>query len=71
MTDTLLKTTAMDILRKSLGIVETERFIALILKEPFDYSEWRKENLSEDITVEELNNQATEYWRKVQPKSSS
>jgi len=62
MTDTLLKTTAMDILRKNLGIVEAERFITLILKEPFDYTKWRKENLSDDISVEELNSQATEYW---------
>ena len=39
MTDALLKTKAMDILVKNLGTVETERFIALVLKEPFDYTE--------------------------------
>ena len=66
MTDTLLKTTAMDILRKNLGIVEAERFITLILKEPFDYTEWRKKNLSNDISVEELNTQATEHWKSTQ-----
>jgi hypothetical protein len=66
MTDTLLKTTAMDILRKNLGIVETERFIALILKEPFDYTHWRSENLTDDMSVEELNARATDYWRNIQ-----
>ena len=66
MTDTLLKTKAMDVLVKNLGVVETERFIALVLKEPFDYTEWRSDNLQNDISVRELNQQATEYWNKIQ-----
>ncbi|MCL2221235.1 MAG: hypothetical protein FWB92_02745 [Oscillospiraceae bacterium] len=66
MTDTLLKTKAMDVLVKNLGVVETERFIALVLKEPFDYTEWRNNNLYGDISVSELNQQATEYWNKIQ-----
>jgi hypothetical protein len=65
MTDTLLKTKAMDVLVKNLGVVETERFIALVLKEPFDYTEWRRDNLSDNISVKELNQQATEYWNSV------
>jgi len=66
MTDTLLKTTAMNVLVKNLGVVETERFIALVLKEPFDYTEWRRGNFSDDISVSELNQQATEYWNSIQ-----
>jgi len=66
MTDTLLKTKAMDVLVKNLGVVETERFIALVLREPFDYTEWRMDNLPNDISVRELNQQATEYWNNVQ-----
>ena len=69
MTDTVLKSTAMDVLVKNLGVLDTERFIALILKEPFDYTEWRKTNLSNDIPVETLNKQAIEYWSKTYPKS--
>jgi len=65
MTDTLLKTTAMNVLVKNLGVVEAERFIALVLKEPFDYTEWRKNNLPSDISVSELNRQATEYWHNI------
>ena len=68
MTDTLLKSAAMEILVKNLGVVETERFIALILKEPFDYTEWRKTNLSDDIPVETLNRQAIEYWHSTYPE---
>jgi len=68
MTDTLLKSTAMGVLIKNLGIVNAERFITLILKEPFDYTEWRQENLSDDIPVEVLNRQATEYWQNTYPE---
>ena len=70
MTDTLLKSTAMSILIKNLGVVEAERFISLILKEPFDYTEWRKENLPDDIPAEVLNHQATEYWNKMYPATT-
>jgi len=27
----------------SLGIVEAERFVTLLLREPFDYTEWQKD----------------------------
>jgi hypothetical protein len=27
----------------SLGIVEAERFVTLIQREPFDYTEWRQD----------------------------
>ena len=69
MTDTLLKTTAMNVLVKNLGVVETERFIALVLKESFDYTEWRSDNLS-NISVNELNRQAAEYWSSVQQETA-
>ena len=69
MTDTLLKSKAMDVLVKNIGVVDAERFIALILKEPFDYTEWRRENLSGDIPVDVLNRQATEYWNNMYPST--
>jgi hypothetical protein len=56
----------MNVLIKNLGVVEAERFISLVLKEPFDYTEWRRDNLSDDISVSELNRQSTEYWNSVQ-----
>ncbi|MCL2200344.1 MAG: hypothetical protein FWB75_00130 [Oscillospiraceae bacterium] len=69
MTDTLLKSTAMELLVKNLGVVEAERFIALILKEPFDYTEWRKRYLLDNSSVEELHSQATEYWNTHYPEA--
>ena len=37
--DTLIKTDGMRILADTLGIVEAERFITLMLREPFNYTE--------------------------------
>jgi len=53
LTDFELRTTAIDILIKNLGIIEAERFITLILKEPFDYTKWQTD-LYSDMSVDEL-----------------
>jgi hypothetical protein len=50
----------MEILAQNLGLVEAERFIMLIKKEPFDYTKWQ-ENLFENMTVEEISKNAAEY----------
>jgi hypothetical protein len=62
-TDTLLRNEGMEVLANKLGLVDAERFIMLIQKEPFDYTKWQ-ENLFEDISVEELSTKAAEYRRK-------
>ena len=51
--DTLIKSEGMRVLAENLGIVEAERFITLVLREPFDYTEWQR-NLYSNITVNEL-----------------
>jgi hypothetical protein len=53
MTDTLLKCKGMETLTKTLGMVEAERFITLILREPFDYTQWQKD-LYSDMSPDEL-----------------
>ena len=42
-TDTEIKVKGLRALSNALGEVEAERFISLILKEPFDYSQWQKD----------------------------
>ena len=64
--DTVLRQEGMDALIERLGKVDAERFISLIIKEPFDYTKWQ-ENLFEGITVRELNEKAMEYVKKKQP----
>ena len=59
-TDTLIRNEGMEILSKHLGLVEAERFIMLIQREPFDYTKWQ-ENLFENMTIEEISEKAAEY----------
>ena len=62
-TDTVIRSEGMEILAKNLGIVEAERFIMLIQREPFDYTKWQ-DNLFENMTIEEISKKATEYRSK-------
>lgn len=57
MTETEIRLKGMEILTKHLGLVDAERFISLIQREPFDYTSWRK-NLFEGLSVEQLNEMA-------------
>ena len=68
MTDTILKESIIKHLIVQFGHVQTERFIALVSKEPFDYTKWQ-ENLYDDLTVEELSTRAMENRKKKQTSS--
>ena len=50
-TDAVLRCDGMKALTEQLGIVEAERFVAIIQREPFDYTEWRQ-SLFEDVPLE-------------------
>ena len=58
--DALIKSDGMRILAENLGIVEAERFITLILREPFNYTEWQR-TLYGNMTVNELYNKIVEF----------
>ena len=49
-----------EILSHNLGIVETERLIALIKREKFDYTRWR-ENLFYGLSGKEISKRAMEF----------
>lgn len=51
--DALIRYEGMRALRECLGLVEAEKFIVLIHREPFDYTEWQQ-SLWEKQTVDEL-----------------
>ena len=59
-TDAVIRSEGMKILSEQMGLFEAERFISLILREPFNYTEWQK-NLYEGMSVEELGTKAMEY----------
>ena len=55
--DAEIKTKGVEALVSALGKVQAERFISLILREPFDYTIWQRE-LWADVGLEELSQQA-------------
>ena len=48
-------------LLEKLGALDTEIFISHILREPFDYTKWRQDNLYEEMSLQELNQEAAQY----------
>lgn len=56
-TDTEVRVRGLRALVETLGPVDAERFITLILREPFDYTQWQR-HLWTDKSVEELSQAA-------------
>jgi len=55
--DTEIKTKGVEALINALGEVQAERFISLVLREPFDYTTWQRK-LWQDKSVEEISEMA-------------
>ena len=64
-TDTEVRLRGLRALVEALGPVEAERFIALILREPFDYTQWQRQLWAEK-SVDEISKAAME-WRRAAP----
>ena len=63
--DAEIKVLGFDILSRHLGLVEAERFIALIQRERLDYTLWRQ-GLFAELSGEEISRQAMELQRRKQ-----
>jgi hypothetical protein len=50
----------MKILVEKLEKVEAERFIALVMREPFDYTKWQRD-VFKGMSVKEISEAAMEY----------
>ncbi|MDX2303848.1 MAG: hypothetical protein NW226_13665 [Microscillaceae bacterium] len=57
MTDTEIKKIAFQILNEKLGELDTERFVALLLREPANYTAWQSK-FFEDKDVKSLSQEA-------------
>ena len=53
----------MNLLLEKLGVLETEIFISHLLREPFDYTKWRRDNLYAGMSLHELNQKAAQYMK--------
>ena len=58
--NTVIKNEGMRALAESLGPVDAERFIVLLRREPFDYTEWRQD-LYKDMPLDEFLKKADDY----------
>ena len=56
-TDTEIKVKGIETLIKVLGQLNAERFITLLLREPFDYTKWQR-NLWTDKSIEQISQMA-------------
>jgi hypothetical protein len=57
------------VLSTQLGILESERFIAIIKRESFDYTKWR-ENLFADVPAEEFLCSAADFRKENKIKAA-
>ncbi len=67
LTDTEIKTTGFRALIAALGDVQAEKFIALIQREPFDYTRWQR-TLWPERSVEEISQAAVKQRQGGQPR---
>ena len=64
----LIMSEGMRALRNQLGTVGAEMFVFTIKsEEPFNYTEWRRDNLFEDMTADELLNESAQYAKMHRP----
>ena len=52
LTDMELRVAGFDVLAKVLGVLDAERFIALTIREPMDYTSWRETHMYLDDDIE-------------------
>ncbi|MDR3291262.1 MAG: hypothetical protein LBT10_03840 [Methanobrevibacter sp.] len=64
-TEEVLRVEAMDILVKKLGLVDAERFIDIIKKDNFNYTNWRKKYLWKDKTLNQIYEEAEETYNEM------
>ena len=67
-TEAQIKIEAFQALAQRLNPVEIERFVVSLNREKFDYTKWRQ-NLFEDMSIEELSAAAEKYSQEKYGKS--
>jgi regulator of PEP synthase PpsR (kinase-PPPase family) len=65
--DMEIRQKGLQILSEYLGDIEAERFVALIQREPFDYTKWRQ-CLDEELSIEEISKKAMTLRKKISRK---
>ena len=61
-TDNIVRVEAMNVLINALGSVDAERFISMVKRDTFDYTEWQQK-LWEGLSIEEIHSMGVERER--------
>ena len=59
-TDSVIRYEAMELLLQNFGMVDSARFVTMVKRDAFDYTEWRRD-LWDDMTIGEVHADATAY----------
>ncbi len=68
--DTQIKREGFEILSRVLGMVDMERFIALVNREKFNYTQWRQ-NLFDGMSIKEISAAAEKFSTETFSKDKS
>jgi len=63
-TDTAIRNEAMGALVRALGMVDAERFISMVKRDTFDYTEWRR-GMWNDMSIEEVYAEASAHYERT------
>ena len=63
LSDYEIRSKGMKILIEGLGLVEAEKFVSLIIKDPFDYTEWQRGLMSSE-SIKKVSEKAMDYRKK-------
>ncbi len=67
LTETEIKRKGFEALFDALGDLGVEKFISLLMREPFDYTKWNQE-LWRDKTIEQISREAMQYHSRINKK---
>jgi len=69
-TDNVLRYEVMDTLMREFGAVDAERFIVMIKRDAFDYTEWRR-SLWNDMSIDKIYMEAETAYKKTHESCKS
>ena len=67
LTETEIKRKGFEALFEALGDLGVEKFISLLIHDPFDYTKWNQD-LWREKTIEQISKEAMEYHSKIDKK---
>ena len=64
MTDSALRYEAINVLMRTLGAIDTKRFISMVKRDTFDYTEWQRK-LWLGRSIDEIHALATKHEKEL------